>query len=256
MDVHNQELLSHVSLKSVWADGTADPSALALIRRVREWASSWDFTTTNNALYTAILPTLDALGFAYGPDPNDTRCQLLFADVSKTDLLGMLYAAPHGADLDETYKGSHWMYLAARAAKRHDRRWVLLTDGLRWRLLDSRHITPYEVYLELDLASLKRKGDPSSDLALALRAFFHRDAWLRDAKGRCPLDDHHDSSVKATEATEDHLRRHIETVLGNICRGLIHSDGRVIYTEEERAAIYDAATSHLTVRVHTPAAAE
>ena len=175
------------------------------------------------------------------PAADDSRIQLLYPDSRRETLLGLCFTPPPGAALDDTRKGSFWAFEAVNAARKHAARWAMLTDGVRWRLLDAEHLTPYEVYLEVDLGGLAG-GELDPQVARALYGFFGRPAWGQDQGAACSLAQHQAASLKATEEAEKHLRARIETVLGNVSRGFVASDGRVTYTEEERAAIFDSAT--------------
>jgi hypothetical protein len=242
MTVHNQHLFSYAYLERLLGDASTDRGALPLARQVAEWAQTWDLLSARSALHSAVLPTLDALGFAYRADPEDSHCQLLYADASRESILGIVYVAPPDANLDETHQGQHWMFLAVCAARRHEKRWALLTNGAHWRLLDAKHLTPYEVYLDLDLSGWRARAPLAADLARAVWAFLRRDAWLPGDNGRRTLDAIEAASLQTAERAEQHLKSHIESVLGSLCRGFIDGDGRRRYTETDRRAIFESAT--------------
>ena len=247
MAVHNQQLFSYAYLERLLADANSDGAALALTRQIAEWAQAWDLSSARGALHSAVLPTLDALGFAYRADPvpdlvGDGHVYTLYADQSHAAPLGTLYVAPPDADLDETHQGQHWMFLAVRAAHKHDKRWALLTNGAHWRLLEAKHLTPYEVCLDLDLGTLRERRPFAPDLARAVWAFLRRDAWLPNGDGQSALDAAEAASLQAAERAEQHLKGHLESVLGSLCRGFIDRDGRHTYTEADRRAIFESAT--------------
>ncbi|MHB1357665.1 MAG: Eco57I restriction-modification methylase domain-containing protein [Anaerolineae bacterium] len=242
MSVNNQQLFSYTYLERLLDDASFDDAALALARQIVEWAQFWDMSSDPGALHTAVLPTLDTLGFAYQIDSSDGHTYTLYADQSYTSLLGTLYVAPLGADLDETHQGQHWMFLAVKTARLHDKRWALLTNAIHWRLLDTKHVTPYEVYLELDLSGM-REGTPfMPKLSRAIWAFLRRDAWLHNGDGESGLDFAETASMQAAARAEQHLNDHLESVLGGLCRGFIDGDGRQTYTEADRRAIFESAT--------------
>ncbi len=241
MTIQNQHLFSYAYLDTLLADDGVDDEALPLGRQIVDWAQTWDMRSRDSALASAVLPTLDTLGFAYR-EAEGGYTHLLYADRTQSDPLGTLYVAPPDADLDETRQGRHWSFLAVDAARAHDRRWALLTNGLHWRLLDAEHATPYEVYLHLDLSELREPGPLSAPLARAIWAFLRRDAWLPDEDGDSPLDAAAKASDQATQRAEKHLKDHIQSVLGSLCRGFIHGDGRHIYAEDDRRAIFESAT--------------
>ncbi len=241
MTVHNHQLFAHTYLDRHLQDSACDEPAAGLIQALRDWAPYWDFSSPEKVLESAVGPTLDYLGFHRVPAADDSRIQLLYPDSRRETLLGLCFTPPPGAVLDDTRKGSFWAYEAVNAARKHAARWAMLTDGVRWRLLDAEHLTPYEVYLEVDLGGLAG-GELDLQVARALYGFFGRPAWGQDQEAACSLAHHQVASLKATEEAEKHLRARIETVLGNVSRGFVASDGRVTYTEEERVAIFDSAT--------------
>jgi hypothetical protein len=241
MTVHNHQLFAHTYLDRTLQDGACDEAAAGLAQTLGDWAPYWDFSAPEKVLASAVGPTLDYLGFHRVPAAGEGRIQLLYPDSRREGLLGLCFTPPPGAALDDTRKGSFWAYEAISAARAHAIRGAVLTDGVRWRLLDAEHLTPYEVYLGVNLGGLAG-GALEPQAARAFYSFFGRQAWGQDQGAACSLAQHQTASLKATEEAEKHLRARIETVLGNVSRGFVASDGRVTYTEEERAAIFDSAT--------------
>jgi len=187
--------------------------------------------------------------------------------------------------LDDTLKGRHPLAQAVLVLRERSLRWGMLTDGTRWRLVDAESLHRYEHYLEVNVDELARSADPAAlrlfYACFHRRAFTPSQGEGQggepppspsQGEGRgeggspspsqaCPeqgrrgegrvrvgLDYLLAASERATKATEDHLKArvsHNEGILAQLCLGLVRADGRARYTEAERDAIYQDATTLL-----------
>jgi len=144
----------------------------------------------------------------------------------------------------------------AMQKKEHDLRWIVLTNGDQWRLLDAKNIRKYEAFLEIDLIDLLKGKD--NQLAAYL---FHHIVRLEDSlekdesTGKNKLDSLLEQSIQATEATEKYLKTSVSDNLNNpgggdgimaqLCMGLVHAidpSGTRAFTDAERDDIYRNAT--------------
>lgn len=250
MIVTNHQLFSHAYLSRLQADPANDATAALIVQGLRDWLPFRD-TSSPAALFSSwIGPVLDFLGFHHAPNENAPQFHLLYAHRGDEAPVGLCYVVPLGQDLDETTKGRHPMAQAVLALRARGLRWGMLTDGVRWRLVDAQALQRYEQYLEADLDELARSGDP---VALRLlHAFFHCNAFTptqlsssKESKETAGLDALTTASTKATKAVEDHLKArvsHNEGIMAQFCLGLVRADGRDRYAEAERDAIYRDAT--------------
>ena len=257
--ITNYLLFNHTYLHKLQADTGVDEQASFVAQGVRDWYGFRDSASIGSLVASWIQPVLNSLELdLQSVGRENANVYLLYGLSDWSEPVGLCYISPPGADLDSTTKGLHWMaqsVLAARGWKpvaeseteeqeKQALRWVVLTNGNQWRLLDAQALRRYEAYLQVDLEELVR--DPS-DLS-ALRVFyrcFHRSAFERDAEGRSGLDRLLDESNNATKKAEDHLKACVsanEGVMGQLCLGLVEATGKDHFTENERDAIYRDAT--------------
>lgn len=261
--ITNYLLFNHTYLRKLQADGSVDERASFVAQGVRDWYGFRDNASIESLVSSWVQPVLNSLELDLRPlGQGNDHVHLLYRVSDWSEPVGLCYIAPSGTDLDTTTKGRHWMAQAVLAARRWEPaaegsgqeeaedgesqalRWVILTNGHQWRLLDAQALRRYEAYLQVDLEELVR--DPG-DLS-ALRVFyhcFHRSAFERDAGGRSGLDRLLDESNHATKKAEDHLKACVsanEGVMARLCLGLVEATGQDHFTAEERDAIFQDAT--------------
>jgi hypothetical protein len=261
--ISNYLLFNHTYLGRLQADSSVDEQAALAAQGLRDWYSFRDDSSIRSMVDSWVGPLLNTLELELQPlKPGDARVHLLYTAWDHTSPVGLCYVATPGADLDTTTKGQHWMAEAVLAAQNwkpvagadeereagsqeeQSVRWVILTNGDQWRLLDAQALRRYEAYLQVDLEELVRDR---SDLS-ALRVFyrcFHRSAFERDSEAESGLDRLLEASNHATEKAEDHLKACVsanEGVMAQLCLGLVESTGKERFTKEERDAIYRDAT--------------
>lgn len=260
--ISNYLLFNHTYLRKLQADGSVDERASFVAQGVRDWYGFRDGASIESLVSSWVQPVLNSLELdLQSSGQGNGHVHLLYRVSDWSRPVGLCYVVPPGADLDTTTKGRHWMVQAVLAARGwkpaesdkedevedHEKqalRWVILTNGHQWRLLDAQALRRYEAYLQVDLEELVR--DPG-DLS-ALRVFyhcFHRSAFEGNAGGRSGLDRLLDESNHATKKAEDHLKACVsatEGVMAHLCLGLVEATGRDHFTEEERDAIYQDAT--------------
>jgi len=232
----------------------------------REWFRDADLSSTASMVDTWIKPLLNQQSLDLVPAQlEEDSVWYIVAPWSREDRLALCYVAPRGADLngyaaDGTLpKGQHWMIRAVNHALHSDinnLRWVVLTNGEQWRLLDAHSLRRYEAFLEIDLYHLLSGEDDHMAAYLFYRLLRLEESLERDDEsGKNKLDALIEQSTKATEATERYLKTcvsdRLETpggadgIMAQLCIGLVHAiDPRRTksFTEQERDAIYRDAT--------------
>jgi len=261
--ITNYLLFNHTYLRQLQADSSVDDEASIAAQGVREWYGFQDRTSTGTLVQSWVAPMLQILELELQPYPqqvgdSDAATYLLYTawDHEKEAPVGLCYVTPPGANLDTTTKGRHWMAQAILAA-RHSQsairnsqsaiRWIILTNGDQWRLLDAQALRRYEAYLQVDLGELARHPSDLSALRLFYRCF-HRSAFAplpRAGGGGGGLDRLLAESDHATEQAEDHLKArvsHNEGIMARLCLGFVQTTGKTSFTEAERDGIYRDAT--------------
>ena len=178
----------------------------------------------------------------------------------------MLYVIPHQNVLDgfntdgRIPKGQHWMIKAVDQGRQANLRWVILTNGDQWRLLDAQGLRRYEAYLEIDLAALVKANTTSPEFdqaAFLFYSLFRLEGAFEplEETGYSGLDNFYSNALQATEKTERYLKQTVcddlntpgssDGIMAQLCIGLLKAidpDGVHTFTGEERDALYMDAT--------------
>lgn len=266
MAYSNNLLFNNVFLSKI----TADEHELAAARHLvyesaRDWYREAEFQTPELIVDKWLRPLLSQQTLELVPVESEEQAWFVVAPWNRTTPLGLCYVAPAGTDLNgytedgALPKGQHWMVRAVDAGRRLASggiRWVILTNGVQWRLLDSIGLRRYEAYLEIDLGNLLQGEDDQLAAYLFYRLFRLEDAFERDeATHKNGLDAFLELSDSATKETEDYLKVAVTDDLGTpgggdgimaqFCMGIVNAldpTGTRSFTEKERAAIYRDAT--------------
>jgi len=266
MAYSNNLLFNNVFLSKI----TADEHELAAARHLvyesaRDWYREAEFQTPELIVDKWLRPLLSQQTLELVPVESEERVWFVVAPWNRTTPLGLCYVAPAGTDLNgytedgALPKGRHWMVRAVDSGRRLASggiRWVILTNGVQWRLLDSAGLRRYEAYLEIDLGNLLQGEDDPLAAYLFYRLFRLEDAFEWDeATHKNGLDAFLELSDSATKETEDYLKVAVTDDLGTpgggdgimaqFCMGIVNAldpMGTRSFTEKERAAIYRDAT--------------
>lgn len=263
----NHLLFNNVFLKNLKPSEEELASANYLVHEsARDWYKNADFSSPQSLVNTWIRPllnqqTLDLVEieskvstawFLVAPWEREKPLGICFVVADRQPLDGL---APDGS----LPKGRHWMIQAVNLALNNpdlNLRWVIVTNGDQWRLLDAKNLRRYEAILEIDLVDLLNGKDDW--LAAYL---FHRIVRLEESFERndSDLDNKLDTflelSIKATEATEKYLKTSVsdnlntpgggDGIMAQLCMGLVHAidpSGEKAFDESERDEIYRNAT--------------
>lgn len=266
MAYSNNLLFNNVFLSKI----TAGEHELAAARHLvyesaRDWYREAEFQTPEQIVDKWLRPLLNQQTLELVPVEYEEHAWFVVAPWNRAVPLGLCYVTPAGTDLngyseDGTLpKGQHWMVRGVEAGKRLASgriRWIILTNGVQWRLLDSAGLRRYEAYLEIDLGNLLQGEDDPLAAYLFYRLFRLEDAFEKDeASNQNGLDAFLELSDSATKETEDYLKVAVTDDLGTpgggdgimaqFCMGIVNTldpSGTRNFTEEERAAIYRDAT--------------
>ena len=263
----NYLLFNNIFLKNLSPTDEEMAAARHLVHgSAREWFRDADLSSTATMVDTWVKPLLNLQSLDLVPaELEEDNAWYIVAPWTREDRLALCCVAPQGTDLngyaaDRTLpKGQHWMIRAVNKALRCDMqnlRWVVLTNGEQWRLLDVHSLRRYEAFLEIDLYHLLSGEDDQMAAYLFYRLLRLEDSLERDDEsGKSKLDALLEQSTKATEATERYLKTcvsdRLETpggadgIMAQLCMGLVHAidpQRTRSFTEQERDAIYRDAT--------------
>lgn len=263
----NHILFNNIFLKNLNPTEEEIVSANYLVHEnARGWYRNADFSSPLILIETWIKPLLNQQTLdLVEADPGDPSVWYLVAPWDRETPLALCYVVGEHQRLDgfatdgSLPKGQHWMIQAVNLALQRPElnlRWVILTNGDQWRLLDAHSLRRYEAYLEIDLVDLLKGQDDR----LAATLFYHivrlEDSLERDeSSGKNKLDAFLEQSIQATEATEKYLKTGVsdnlntpgggDGIMAQLCMGLVHAiDPSLMraFTDAERDEIYRNAT--------------
>lgn len=266
MAYSNYLLFNNVFLKNLQPSPEELAEANYLVHEsARDWYKADNFTSPNKIADAWIRPLLNQQSLVLVPTKLDEQAWYLAAPWDQDAPLAICYVIPDETDLSGFNhegllpKGQHWMIKGVNLVNRSDHshlRWVVLTNGTKWRLLDAKALRRYEAYLEVDLLSLLQGEEDPLAAYLFYRLFRLEDSFeLDEATGQSRLESFLEQSDTATEETEDYLKITVsdyldmpgggDGILGQLCMGLVNAidpGGTKKFTDEERADVYRDAT--------------
>ncbi len=263
----NHLLFNNIFLRNIHPTEEEIASANYLVHEsARDWYRNADFSTPQNLVETWIRPLLNQQTLDLVEVGSEfSEAWYLVAPWERVSPLAICYVVGECQKLDghapdgALPKGHHWMIQAVNLAlqkQEHNLRWIVLTNGDQWRLLDAKNLRKYEAFLEIDLIDLLNGQDDR--LAAYL---FHHVVRLEDSlekeesTSKNKLDAFFEQSIQATEATEKYLKTSVsdnlntpgggDGIMAQLCMGLVYAidpSGIRTFTDAERDEIYRNAT--------------
>ncbi|MBS3909268.1 MAG: hypothetical protein KGZ93_06535 [Actinobacteria bacterium] len=263
----NHLLFNNIFLRNLHPTEEEIASANYLVHEsARDWYRNADFSSPHSLVETWIRPLLNQQTLDLVEVGSEfPEAWYLVAPWERESPLAICYVVGERQKLDghapdgTLPKGQHWMIQAVNLAlqkQEHDLRWIILTNGDQWRLLDAKNLRKYESFLEIDLIDLLKGQDDR----LAAYLFHHivrlEDSLEKDeSTGKNKLDAFFEQSIQATEATEKYLKTSVsdnlntpgggDGIMAQLCMGLVHAidpSGTRAFTDAERDEIYRNAT--------------
>lgn len=253
----NHLLFSHAWLKQRHPDAADSKTAEEFAITLRDWVRFRKEGSLDKLLSTFVRPLLQLLELEIGIPTSAYSYAFPIKTSWGNETDALLILAPSADDLGALEPGSgQWMIRAVNLARsaaswlhlsEADKRWIILTNGHRWRLLDAYALRRYEGYVEFDLDQLV--SDPV-DLGAAnlFLACFHREVFEKDENNRQNLHKLIEDSSLATRRVEDHLKASVcdnlelpgssDGILAQLCLGIVKATGRHSFSEDECDAIY------------------
>jgi len=266
MAYSNYLLFNNIFLKNLHPGEDELAAASYLVHEsARDWYRNADLSSPSSTAETWIKPLLNQQSLDLAPcGVEEKNAWFIVAPWKRDAPLALCYVVPHTAGLDghtsekALPKGQHWMIQAVNLAldlRERPLRWVVLTNGVQWRLLDSQALRRYEAYLEVDLYRLLNGEDDPLAAYLFYRLIRLDNSLEWDETLNCNrLDAFLEQSARATEATEAYLKSAVSDnldapggagIMAQLCMGTVRAidpAGTKAFSEQERAAIYRDAT--------------
>jgi hypothetical protein len=266
MSYKNYLLFNNIFLRNLNPSEDELTAARYLVHEsARDWYQEENFSSPQRIVTNWIKPLLNQQSLDLVDSRLDENAWYLVAPWDREAPLGLCYVVPKDEELNGldqrgfVPKGKHWMIKAVELARRQKElnlRWVILTNGVQWRLLDSQSLRRYEAYLEIDLHRLLRGIDDPLAVYLFYRLFRFEDSFERDGDtGQNLLNNLFNQSEQATQATEAYLKTMVsenlsmpgsgDGIMAQLCMGFVNAvdpSGSKVFTTSERDAIYHDAT--------------
>ena len=219
----NEYLFSEIYLQEITQqpEDTEILASLTTLKEYREWARTatiqeWKDSFVHEVLY--------ALGF--GIKSENERLTLLYPVGHKETPLTLCYVLLPTEDLNNTTMGQNWAEKVIRSLRHHNLKWGLLTNGERWRIYHFDESTPYEIFLEMNLAAIL--SDSASQDYQIFHKFMKVENFTKDEQGQCRLDMFKKESLAKIDYIESELANALKQkeeggkgVLSNLCMGYV-----------------------------------
>ncbi len=208
--------------------------------QIKEWNDEYILgESLDDPWFDYIDAVLDVLGFQ---KEIKEHVRILYADIinEKEKPVAICYTIDKDEDVSSAKKGKYYAYNAISAAKRYDVDWAILTNGNKWRIYDTKNVSPYENYLEIDIEESIHDNKEPDDAFYLFYLFFDVNTYYTE-DGELVIGKIKDSSDTKAEIIEETLRGKAEEILKELCYGLKENMGKETFTEEERKSIYNDA---------------
>lgn len=218
-----------------------DKNIVNMFRNIVEWNKEFtigDYRQDSWENYIDAI--LVALGF--GNKEVKDNISVLYTNpiLSGEKPVAICYGISKEEDVESTIKGKYYAYNAIKAAKENNVEWAMITNGYKWRIYNTKNISPYEFYLEIDIeASIKEYDKPNEAFQL-FYLFFNVETYYTE-EGQLKIERIKDKSDKTAETIEAFLRGKSEEILKDLCYGLKENMNQQVYLEEDRKNIYNDA---------------
>ena len=147
-----------------------------------------------------------------------------------------------------------WAEKVIRSLRHHNLKWGLLTNGQQWRIYHLDESTPYEIFVEINLAAIM--SDSASQAYQIFHKFMKVENFTADEQGQCRLDIFKKESLSKIDYIESELANALKQreeggkgVLSNLCMGYVEfltaSDAPNLDDDGLRRKIYHGAMLYM-----------
>lgn len=249
--IRNEYLFSEVYLQEITRieEQPEVVATLSIIKETLEYANANSIQEWNKSFLHQVLQML-----RFSVEQENENVILLYPSGEKEKPLSVCYTLLPAEDLNNTLMGRNWSEKIIRQLRKLNLKWGILTNGHRWRIYHTEEPTPYENYLEFDLAQILEKEDTTS-----YQIFYHfmkADNFQIDGAGLCAFDVFKKESQKKIEYVEKELKKALQQeeeggkgILSNLCMGYVEylrASGTADFSDENlRDVIYGSAMLYM-----------
>ena len=219
----NEYLFSEIYLQEITQqpEDTEILASLTTLKEYREWARTATIQEWKDSFVHEVLYAL-----RFGVKPENERLTLLYPVGPTETPLTLCYVLLPTEDLDNTTMGQNWAEKVIRSLRHHNLKWGLLTNGEKWRIYHLDESTPYEIFLEMNLAAIL--SDSASQDYQIFHKFMKVEIFTKDEQGQCRLDMFKKESLAKIDYIESELANALKQkeeggkgVLSNLCMGYV-----------------------------------
>ena len=219
----NEYLFSEIYLQEI-TQQPEDTEILASLTTLKEYREFARTATIQEWKKSFVHEVLYALRFNIKPE--NERLTLLYPVGNTEKPLTLCYVLLPTEDLDNTTMGRNWAEKVIRSLRHHNLKWGLLTNGEQWRMYHLDESTPYEIFLEMNLAAIL--SDSASQAYQIFHKFMKVENFTNDENGQCRLDVFKKESLAKIDYIESELANALKQkeeggkgVLSSLCMGYV-----------------------------------
>lgn len=247
----NEYLFSEIYLQEI-TQQPEDTEILASLTTLKEYREFARTATIQEWKESFVHEVLYALRFNIKIE--NKRLTLLYPVGNMETPLTLCYVLLPTEDLDDTAMGRNWAEKVIRSLRHHNLKWGLLTNGEQWRIYHLDESTPYEIFLEMNLAAIL--SDSASQAYQIFHKFMKVENFNNDENGQCRLDVFKKESLAKIDYIESELANALKQkeeggkgVLSNLCMGYVEflkSSGSPNFDDDAlRGKIYHGAMLYM-----------
>lgn len=219
----NEYLFSEIYLQEI-TQQPEDTEILASLTTLKEYREFARTATIQEWKESFVHEVLYALRFNIKIE--NERLTLLYPVGNMETPLTLCYVLLPTEDLDNTTMGRNWAEKVIRSLRHHNLKWGLLTNGEQWRMYHLDESTPYEIFLEINLAAIL--SDSASQAYQIFHKFMKVENFTISELGQCRLDVFKKESLAKIDYIESELANALKQkeeggkgVLSNLCMGYV-----------------------------------
>lgn len=247
----NEYLFSEIYLEEI-TQIPEQAEVLASLNTLKEYRDYSDISSLLTWKDSFVHQVLYALGFNIQAENEDVT--LLFPMGSTENPISVCYILLPGENLDNTTMGRNWSEKIIRNLREHKMQWGLLTNGEKWRIYHQDEPTPYETYLEIDLAAIL--SDNVREAYQIFHKFMRAENFTAEKDGECQFDIFKQQSQGKIDYIEKELQNALKQkeeggqgVLSSLCMGYVEdlrkNGDPDLEDEELRRKIYHGAMLYM-----------